>query len=232
MIVIILRFDSQSHINNPKSIIYLCSNPFYLCDNHGIYECFLCQAGPGAQVNKSAILSHLNLNVKAREELEKRKQAAKAAEAAEASASSHGEVSPRRGHKGGEDNTPAIPITSYSSFGREDDSDEQAEDSDENGGAKRINFDLKKRKLGVIRNSESDTKKSKSGSRDVEEESDHEAAYFNVFSARAEQARPKATNAARLTSKQLAALKTNVKKQPAVKQPILKQTAVKQVRDA
>jgi hypothetical protein len=173
------------------------------------------------------------LNVKAREELEKRKQAAKAAEAAEASASSHGEVSPRRGkNKCGEDNTPAIPITSYSSFSRQDDSDEQAEDSDENGGAKRINFDLKKRKLGVIRNSESDTKKSKSGSRDAEEESDHEAAYFNVFSARAEQARPKATNAARLTSKQLAALKTNVKKQPVVKQPILKQTAVKQVRDA
>lgn len=189
----------------------------------------------------------MNLNVKAREELEKRKQAAKAAEAlAEASVNSEDTVSPGKASKG-EDNTPAIPITSYSSFNNEDDDQDDDDDSDSNAeetednskesdgvNKNKINFDLKKRKLGVIKNTDIlDKKKVKSSNGNDEDESD-DSSYFNVFNSKADTgtngtaAKPKTTNAARLTSKQLAALKTNVKKQPTVKQPILKQTLVKQ----
>lgn len=221
----VLFFDSF------KLIIFSLSNP----------------VGSGHQINKSAILSHLNLNVKAREELEKRKQAAKAAEAlaeatANGTAQSESTVSQGRASKS-EDNTPAIPITSFTN--EDDDQDDDDEDSESNTdetednskesngiNKNKINFDLKKRKLGVIKNTDILDKKKVKSNNDEDESDD--SSYFNVFNSKTDSGtngatvKPKTKNAARLTSKQLAALKTNVKKQPTVKQPILKQTLVKQ----
>lgn len=82
------------------------------------------------QKAKSAILSHLNLNNKAREELEKRKlkakqereeAAAKEAQAAQVTPVDHTTI----------DNTPAIPITSYSSYNNESDEDDEDDSNDE-----------------------------------------------------------------------------------------------------
>lgn len=151
-------------------------------------------------------------------------------------------MSPGKASKS-EDSTPAIPITSFTN--ENDDQDDDDEDSESNTdeiednskesdgvNKNKINFDLKKRKLGVIKNTDILDKKKVKSNNDEDESDD--SSYFNVFNSKTDSGtnggtvKPKTKNAARLTSKQLAALKTNVKKQPTVKQPILKQTLVKQ----
>lgn len=184
-------------------------------------------------INKSAILSHLNLNIKAKEELEKRKLAAKAEAniANEEDQSPNNTDTPEKLNNSLTDNTPAIPITSYSSYTN---NDEDESDDDENDNAemasKKINFDLKKRKLDVIKNVECSKKLKK---RDIKlisyeegnEDEDTESSYFNVFNSKISGDKVKNTNAVR--SKQTITMKTNVKKQPILKQPILKQPILK-----
>jgi len=194
--------------------------------------------GTNGPVNKSAILSHLNLNVKAREELEKRKQAAKQQQQKGEVALENSSPSKLNG-----DSTPAIPITSYSSFNNEDDDEDSDSESDEEKEKEdKIKFDLKKRKLDVIKINAEDNAKTTSNKKkkseevnavskavlmEEEDEDEEGSSYFNVFKAEAGSKVAKQSPAVRtLTSKQLATLKTNVKKQPILKQPILKQQPV------
>lgn len=91
--------------------------------------------------NKSAILSHLNLNNKAKEELEKRKQKAKEVKEREAALiSSNGNDEKEEPAKTVADNTPAIPITSYTSYDNEEDDDD--DDEEEENEPKRDDLDL------------------------------------------------------------------------------------------
>ena len=87
---------------------------------------------------KSAILSHLNLNNKAREELEKRKQKAKeekklAEEAAAASISSTitDNIVANENKDEDKEDAPAIPITCFTSINDEDDDDDDDDSEDE-----------------------------------------------------------------------------------------------------
>jgi len=182
--------------------------------------------GTNGTVNKSAILSHLNLNVKAREELEKRKQAAKQQQIEAETCSSS---------KLNRDGSPTIPITSYSSFNNEEDDDSESDSEEDKEKEEKIKFDLKKRKLDVLKSKSLDSttncgKKNKNDTASgtlkntalIEEEDEEESSsYFNVF--KSEKTAKTNPVVRTLTSKQLATLKTNVKKQPIVKQPILKQ---------
>ncbi len=141
------------------------------------------------------------------------------------------------------DSTPAIPITSYSSFNNEDDDEDSDSESDEEKEKEdKIKFDLKKRKLDVIKINAEDNAKTTSNKKkkseevnavskavlmEEEDEDEEGSSYFNVFKAEAGSKVAKQSPAVRtLTSKQLATLKTNVKKQPILKQPILKQQPV------
>jgi len=179
------------------------------------------------QVNKSAILSHLNLNNKAREELEKRKKLSK--EAAQIESNSQ-ETSPSKKKldkqlENSLDNTPAIPITSYTSYNQEDEETDD-EDEEEKDPSNKIKIDLKKRKLDVIKNNKDTVKKTKSNDVEDDEDDDSNSTYFNVFKTEAPSKSGKSTRT--LTTKQIATLKSNVKKQPIIKQPIIKQSIIKQ----
>lgn len=185
------------------------------------------KSGTG-QINKSAILSHLNLNNKAREELEKRKKLSKEAAVAAQTESNnvHDASETQSDILKSLDNTPAIPITSYSSYNQEDEeTDEEDEEEEEKDLSNKIKIDLKKRKLDVIKNKDT-AKKTKVIDAEDDEDDDANSTYFNVFKSEAPSKSGKSTRT--LTKKQIATLKSNVKKQPIIKQPIIKQQIIKQ----
>ena len=191
--------------------------------------------------NKSAILSYLNLNNKAREDLEKRKQKNKEA-AAKLTASSP-PVAQTDSATEKTDTTLAIPITSYTSY-NDDDEDEDDDDEEDNQTEKtaaaekeaaqtiknNIKIDLKRKSDALIKNkdvsastssSQTSVKKAKKKeigeeeTKDDDEDDDEETPYFNVFKSTAE-IPPKAKARPAIT-KPISSLKMNVKKQPIIK---------------
>lgn len=179
------------------------------------------QSPPSAQSNlkaKSAILSHLNLNNKAREELEKRKLKAKQekqAEEAAAAAAAAAQVQNSQEEERTEentDNTPAIPITSYTSYNNDSDDDEDESENEEE--SKKLN----KHKLGDKEDVQSEPVKKaklelKTLSDDDDDEEENESkTYLNVFS--------------KLNKKKNSTLALNSEqakdKQPVKKAPIIK----------
>ena len=178
------------------------------------------------KIQTSAIWAHLNLNTKAREELEKKKKEKALEEKAKAEEKKVEEVAKLSQEPITNDvvldNTPAIPITSYSSYQDDEDEEEEEDDDDEKKKEdqetkKVVSIGFIKRKNEVLLKTESDkAKKNKVEETADDEDEDEGASYFNVFKANEaiKTSKPKTTNTAKPT---VPPLKMAVKKQPIIK---------------
>jgi hypothetical protein len=186
---------------------------------------------------KSAAILTANLNNKAREELlEKRKKKAN-----ETSLTS--DLNKKKSEFDESDtkidNTPAIPITSYSSY-KDDEEDEEEDEESENKSIEtqnveinpvKITIDLKKRKLDILKNdtinnSKVNKKKTKSennnknnSENEDEEDEEEENSYFNIFKSNSEQTTATTTSSkkSRVASSSVNKIKLAIKKQPIIK---------------